>query len=416
MMESGAGCGTPEPSGRKGCRNRRADAAEAKGKAVDALICALLREETPAWPWEGDESFTARFLERSAYHGVQALVYHLWQNRMGKAAELGWPKRVLDACHEQAIAKAMWELRHRKLLKRVVAAFSELGVQPIFFKGTALAYDLYPAPFLRTRADTDLLVPPRKRDPVIRVLESLGFARRPNVSGDFITYEAEFGWMAPVSHQEHLLDLHWRINNSELLAQLFPHEEVCAAAQGLSALNADAVAVSRVYALLLACMHQAVHKQAPYYVDDVSYYGGDRLIWLYDIDCLLGNLSLHQYWEFVELAERKGLRRTCQRSIERAISLFHAVVPEEAYRVLARQGSQKSADRYLEASSLYRFCADFRAIPGIPNKLRFLGELFFPPESYMRSKYAGRKRAWLPWLYLRRAGTGLRKKLRVRTP
>jgi hypothetical protein len=37
---------------------------------TEALLCATLRGENPSWPTTGDTAFTARFLERSAYHGV----------------------------------------------------------------------------------------------------------------------------------------------------------------------------------------------------------------------------------------------------------------------------------------------------------------------------------------------------------
>ncbi|WP_018290045.1 nucleotidyltransferase family protein [Verrucomicrobium sp. 3C] len=192
---------------------------------VEELLCAVLRGENPAWPNVDDDRFAARLIERSAYHGVQALVHH----RLGHRADdggLGWPKAVLEACRNQAVAQGMRELRHRWLLACVLERLSEIGVRPIFFKGTALAYDLYPAPFLRTRADTDLLVPPDTRDPVIQALEALGFAGQPNVSGDFITYEAGFAWLDPAANQTHSVDLHWRINNSELLSHLFSYEEL----------------------------------------------------------------------------------------------------------------------------------------------------------------------------------------------
>jgi len=40
----------------------------------------------------------------------------------------------------------------------MVAALGAAGVRVVLFKGAALAYTHYPAPHLRVRADTDLLV------------------------------------------------------------------------------------------------------------------------------------------------------------------------------------------------------------------------------------------------------------------
>lgn len=418
-MKSGKGCGRPEPGEEKDYPPPRARTGAAEGREVDELLCVLLRGEAAAWPRRGQDSFAAAFLARSAYHGVQALLSARWKQG-GRPLSWGWPKGVLDACANRAFAQAMWELRHRWLLGRVLARLSEIGVSPILFKGTALAYDLYPAPFLRERGDTDLLVLPRERDPVIRALEALGLTRVPNVSGEWISYEAGFGWIDPVSRQMHLLDLHWKVNNSELLSQLLSqllsYEELRAQIQPLPALCAEAVALKPVYALLLACIHRGVHKQQPFYVDGVAHYGGDRLIWLYDIHLLLGRLSPTQHREFVELAERKGLRATCREGVKRALSLLPTAVPEESYRLLDRPGSPGPADRYLDASSSWQFRANFRAIPGLRNKLKFLAELGFPPESYMRWKYAGSGPGWLPWLYLRRARAGIWKSRRARNP
>ena len=126
-------------------------------QTIETLICAALRGESPAWPEASDEAFLAAFLERSAYHGVQALLDQWLQSPHGR--ERGWPTAITDACHDAAIAQAMWEMRHQALLKQVLARLSNSGVRPILFKGTALAYDVYPSPFLRRRGDTDLMIP-----------------------------------------------------------------------------------------------------------------------------------------------------------------------------------------------------------------------------------------------------------------
>ena len=62
---------------------------------------------------------------------------------------------------------------------------------------------------------------------------------------------------------------------------------------------------------------------------------------------------------------------------------------------------------YLRGSELKREFMDYRAIPGVQRKLKYLAQLFFPPYDYMRWKYQDPKFSWLPWLYLRRAVEGL---------
>ena len=376
---------------------------------VEELLCTVLRGEKAPWPEHGDADFAARFLERSAHHGVQALLHHHFQNWQGAAP--GWPEIVLDACRTQARAQTMWEMRHKDLLDRVLARLTDAGVEPILFKGTALAYSLYPAPFLRARGDTDLIVPSSLRDRTAEVLESLGFARARGAVGEIVTYQANYCRTEPAGDM-HAFDLHWRITNSQLLSNLFSYEELRHDAVLLPALGAHAIAASPVCALALACMHRAIHKQIPYYVDGVVDRSVDRLIWLYDIHLLFGTLSPAQQHEFVELADVKGLRATCLEAIEQARACFHGPVPEAVLAALAGPGRPEPAADYLGGSAWYQFYADFWALEDVRSKLGFLAELLLPPASDMRLKYPQARRTWLPWLYLRRASGGLLKRFR----
>ena len=122
---------------------------------IEPLMCAVLRGEHPAWPDEGrDEALIDSFIRRGEYHGVQALLYE----RLHAAP--GWPQDLLQALQRGTISGVMWELRHQQVVVEMLAALARIGIEPVLFKGTALAYSLYPDPALRTRGDTDFFVPP----------------------------------------------------------------------------------------------------------------------------------------------------------------------------------------------------------------------------------------------------------------
>jgi hypothetical protein len=367
---------------------------------TEALLCMALRGENPTWPVAADADFTAEFLERSAFHGVQALLHHLLNSE--QAIAQGWPQEVLGECHRQAIAWTMWELRHQALLKEVLERLARLDVEPVIFKGTALAYGLYPSPVLRSRGDTDLLVSFLDRGRVAEALVSLGFLRDAGVRGDFMSYQACFTYTES-SGSSHSLDLHWHINNSQLLVRLFTYEELRARAQNLPELSPQAFVASTVDALLLACMHRSGHKQAPYYVDGVAHYSGNRLIWLYDIHLLARKLTQDEWHEFMDLATRKGLRAVCLEGLGLAQTCFNTPVASEVTEALARPGHPEPIAQYMESSAARRLWLDFCAIDGWRGKLGFLTEKFFPPAGYMLQQYRDVGSAWLPWLYLRRA-------------
>ncbi len=365
-------------------------------------MCAVLRGEHPAWPDADDPALADAFLARSEYHGVQALLYE----RLHGAAD--WPAAVLETLHRQALGGTMWELRHQQVVAEMLAALARIGVEPVLFKGTALAYSLFPGPALRTRGDTDLFVPPRDKARTLDALAALGFARMLEL-GELTSYQACLTREVP-GGGEHTLDLHWKINNSELLARLFDYGELRRDAVPLPALSPHALAAGPVHALLIACMHRAGHKQAPYYVDGVAHYSGDRLIWLYDIHLLAQALSPSQWTEFLTRAEQKGLRAVCLEGIEQTQRCFATAVPAEVIEALARPGPVERPAVYLDAGHLRRRWMNLCAHDDLAARLRYVRELAFPPADYMRERFADARPGWLPWLYLRRALGGLRRR------
>src|SRR2546429_5040685 len=62
------------------------------------------------------------------------------------------------ALREIAMRAAAAEINRLDDLRLLLGGFAERGIRALITKGTALAYDIYDAPELRPRADTDLLI------------------------------------------------------------------------------------------------------------------------------------------------------------------------------------------------------------------------------------------------------------------
>lgn len=306
----------------------------------------------------------------------------------------------------------MWELRHQQVLAHSLTALHAIDVQPVLIKGTALAYSLYSNPVLRTRGDTDLIIPTDAKARVHAALTSIGFVRELTVSGEFVSYQASYTRQA-TDGSSHILDLHWKINNSELLSRLFSYDELWCDAQPLPQLCQHALGASKIHALLIACMHRATHKQNPYYVAGVPHYDGNRLIWLYDIHLLAASLTEQEWTDFASLARQKGLRAVCLDGMQAARCRFHTADLDSVLADLAQPGTAEPLADYLAANKLRQQWLDFFALDSLADKLHFARELFFPPGNYMREKYPQPPSGWLPWLYLRRACEGLAKGLRA---
>lgn len=362
---------------------------------IDAFLAGALRGQPQSWAWDSDAAADAVFT-RARLHGVVALLH-------AQPSTRAWPQRFIHACRLEAQALAMWELRHQAVLNETLRALAEDGTQPLLIKGTPLAYTLYDDPALRTRSDTDLLMPPSAAATAERTLFRLGFDRIPSAPSYQATYSLRLA-----DGTSHALDVHWQINNSELLARLLPYDELMRVAQPVAALDAYALMPSLTHSLLIACMHRATHRHNPYHVAGESHHEPDRLIWLRDIDLLARALHPHQWHEFESIAKTKGMPATCLEGLQLAARSFHTPLPDALASLAATCGR---ADRYLQSGPVHQHWLDFLALGSTPARAHWLRNLAFPPEPYMRAKYPGG--GWLPWLYLRRAAAGAAKRLHL---
>lgn len=364
------------------------------------LLEAALRGEPAAWPPQPSHGLADELLHAAEIHGVAGLVH-------ARGTPPTWPPRLREQLRQAATRQAMWELRHQQQLTDALRQLASAGIQPVLLKGTPLAYSLYPDPAVRRRGDTDLIVPAAARERAMAVLLAAGWHLEPGVRGEYISYQATLSRRTPEGL--HALDLHWRINNAQVLARLFTYEELRARAGALPRLAPNALGPDPVDSLLIACMHRATHRHNPYHVGNEAHHDPDRLIWLTDIDLLARSLAAPQWAQLVERAASKKLRRVTLQGLRRAQDVLGTPLPPGPVHALAAIGAEPPAD-YLEAGRPRQLWLELRALP--PGAaLRYLRELVFPPAAYMREKFGG-SRQFLPLLYLRRAAGGLVKRLR----
>jgi hypothetical protein len=370
---------------------------------ANALICALLRGDRPSWPRTSVASDVIDLLAHARVNGVAPLLDAALTDR---AVDDEWPFEIRDSCRKEARAQAMYELAHRAELNRVLRALDSAGVKPLLLKGTALAYSHYPNPALRPRGDTDLLIPLAGRNATERTLEQLGYAKGEGVEGEFISYQTTWS-RSDKFGATHDLDVHWRVNNSQVLAKLFSYDELASRATLLPALGPDARALTPVDALLFACIHRAGHVNAPYYVDSVAHFEIDRLIWLYDVHLLVSRMSAEELDEFATLAGAKRIRAICRDALLRTSERFATRLPSHVLEALSNTGLAEPSACFLTGSRMRQMTYDFGALEGWGDRIAWLKELAFPSARYMRWKYADAAITWLPILYARRGLSGM---------
>ena len=363
-------------------------AGEEQQIAVDKLLAAVLRGDAPALPTDADPAVV---VERILYHGIAGLIAE-------QARGLGdWPSAVIVPLREQAVAQAMWELRHRPLLAGLLDAFADAGVRALLLKGSALAYDLYPEASTRSRGDSDVLVASAHVSAARRTLEQRGFVREIN------GMEAQEEWsIIDQSGSSHVIDMHWQLLNAPGLSRVMPFAACAQRPLALARLGAGAMAMRRTATLLHTCIHRAVHLTTPYFVDGVTYYGGDRLIWASDIGLLAASLSEAEWDEFAAMALDQGVAMVALNGLDFAARTLGCEVPSRVRKRLAAATNESASAYLLSAGQVRRTLADWRAIPGVGRKLGYAAARLLPPARFMRSKYPAMAERPLAALYFRR--------------
>lgn len=353
---------------------------------VSALIAAALRGETPPWP-------EAESPEAVAAHAVAEGVAPLLSNT---PALTGWPDAVRRALREALLAEVARDTLIQPRLQELVWALETAAVRSLLIKGAQLAHTHYPHPWLRPRADTDVLIAEADRDRASTVLNKLGYEPVTGFDGQLVTYQFQFARPAG-SGVVHHVDLHWRIANPQVFASTLSFEDLWPDAVAMPAVGPAARGPSDVHALALACLHRVAHHRA-----------SSRLIWLYDIHLLLERLDAGRRSDVEALAARAGLLAVCGRSIADAHALFGTSVPSGWGESLEARGKDEPAAAFLEGArtKFDVLRSDLRALPGWRSRLRLIREHLFPPAAYMRRATGIRHPALLPFAYVWRIVTG----------
>ncbi len=332
----------------------------------------VLRGEAAQWP--EDPSPLVELFEE---HAVAPLAY----------ARLPHP-----ALREIALRAAAAELLRLTDLRALLEGFARHGVPVLIIKGTALAYEVYDAPELRPRADTDLLIDRADVDKARAVLAELGYEARV-LSGDPHANRQQAFARTDSFGVEHVYDLHWDIANTPIVRDALRFDELLARSVELPRIGAAARALSRIDALLLACIHRVAH-----------HHDSDRLIWLYDIHLLRGAMSRAEHEEFWRRAAERRVVAICDRSIELAEQWFARHSHDRAPSIPADEPSASFLDRNRSRGAA--LAADLKSL-GWRARLERLRDLALPPAAFIRAAFPRAPRAALPLLYLYRGARGV---------
>lgn len=302
---------------------------------------------------------------------------------------------------KQAVA---WEIVAETALRQVLDALAADGVEGLLLKGVAVAHLLYAAPHARPRGDTDLLVADRAAaERVWQILQGLGYTRLLGVQGRYVSHQFACTRRG-ANDTVVMLDIHWRLSNSNFFAQRFSFTELWRERRPIPALGQHAQALSARHALIHALFHRAWH---------LGEGDPDRLLWLYDIHLLGASFGTEDWTAFVDEVEQRGLQPLCRDGLQRVQALFGTPIPASVDAALSAGPPRGRVDQMqLMQPGRRRTLTDLMSLPTWRQRLGFIRETVFPDADYMRQRFGAQSRWQLPIAYLRRAMQGTRKGVR----
>lgn len=371
--------------------------ASKRNKARRDWLTAALRGERPAWPAESVAS-AGDLLDAAEEEGVSALL-DLAVRTPGAKWEL--PSKFKDALVATSRQQQVLEMLRHKELVRVLRVLAVANVPSLVLKGAALAYNLYEAPWLRPRSDTDLLLTDVDAVECCKpLLAGIDYAAADTPTHALMSYELVFRHDAD-SGVVHWIDAHWKASNCAMYAQALDFKALRAKAVALPSLGTDARGLGCMHALVLACLHR---------VCNLPLGIGDRLIWLYDIHLLARRCDANDFAHLCDIAVEHGLAGACWDGLRTAQSAFATTLPHGVLDALAQAASGEPFKIRKAHKRWYQEWHNLRAMPK-PQRRAWIREKLFPDPAYMRQLYRLGPDQGVRWAYVRRLLSGLRSTL-----
>ena len=355
---------------------------------------SVIRGENISWPGACDNGYADNVWNIALQNGVASLCYiRLINNPVWNSLPVNLQNRLHYHVHNAAALEILW--------KHELCKFHELcgAENPVLLiKGSHLAYSHYPAPYIRTRCDTDMLFPDRMSAGTAGcMLQDLGYERRISIYGDLISHVVAYDKRS-VDGVTFTLDLHYKINNYHFFADILSFKELTGRAVSLNGLALNAKAPCPVDALIIACLHRLAHGPEG---------ASNRLIWLYDIHLLAGGFTENEWDAFITLCKTKRICGMCLDGLRMAQNAFLTRIPESIMRILHANIKEDKINIRITQSRIMMDLANLGYLHDFRKRCLLLKEHLFPAPAYMFAKYKTDHIFMLPYLYIRRLLTGI---------
>ena len=361
------------------------------GRPVDEALCAVIRGEDTDWRELG--ATPAGVVDLCVRQDLAGLLLE----RLRGPSATKWPAEIMSGLAEVFRGHLAVESLRRRELANVLDALAAENICPILFKGAALAYQCYESPAARPRSDVDLIVREEDVNRVRGIMHALGYSAPAYCDGELVFRQFELS-KRDAFGVDHAFDVHWKISTQVVFADVLGYEALSAGSVEVPSLGPRARAAGPVHALLLACIHPAMHHR-----------NEARLLWTYDVHLLASRLTAAELQRFAALALETRVASVCAYQLARARARFGTALPASVLDTLSTQSLPEASAQYLlrERRWHHEMVASMRALPRWRDRVQLAREVVLPSRRYMLVAYdipgGARGAALLPALYAHRA-------------
>ena len=360
------------------------------------LLRQVFLDQEVVWPQCGVLSEDV-FFQDVVSQGMAPLLFR----RLAAETGRDWPQTLLLHLRKTALRQVAFELVAEADLRHLLNAFARIAVHPLLLKGTPLSHTLYPEPGLRPRCDTDLFILEEDREKTAGLMKKLGYAPLHEAQADYINTQMSYSKKTAQGFSC-CYDIHWQVSNcNRQFSRDFSDGKLFENAEAIPSLGENARTLSRVDTLIFSCFHRAGHFS----------HSGDRLIWLYDIHLLCQALTAEEVAAFYRRAKELQIISLCADAVTTTQSWFGTVHPEEL-KVFLQERTENEATAHLLGSGRRdgirkHTLLELKGLSGWQERFFYIMQNLFPPAEFMLWRYSKKKKALLPWLYVRRFTEGL---------
>ncbi len=366
---------------------------------AQAVRAILHGAAVPSWAWPHNEAASAvaqTFLARAEFHGVVGVLCE------GAPRLADWPAPIAALLRDAARRTALAEQVETTAIRALIARLGQAGIALVLLKGIALAYLAYPAPTMRPRGDTDMLIRAADLAAARRHLAAEGWERATSPH----TRQLQESWRRDCGAGiVAVLDLHWQPSERPVLQRILREEDFWQGRVAMPRLAPHAFAPDGLRLLVHGAVNQLWHQTRGVHVAGMRVVDSQRLIWSVDCHFITARFTSEDWAALIAFCRQCDAGAIVAAALEQAQRTIGLVLPDDLLTKLAPASGHSAAYAYITGfDEMANALDDLRAASGLGERAQILRHLALVPRAQLEERYPQSRHWPTALLHLRRYG------------